>query len=97
MDQIKILLEKYNCECLTFLFYGKFDILFKRYMERDVLGKRHWVHNTAGENKENFESVHKYYKMGEIGVGKIITIDATVFEDINYDELYIIAKIFINN
>jgi len=97
LDQIKILLEKYNCECLTFLFNGNFDILFKRYMERDVLEKRHWVHNTAGENKENFESGHKYYKMGEIGLGKIITIDATEFENINYNELYNIAKIFINN
>ena len=97
LEQIKVLLEKYNCECLTFIFNGDFDILFKRYMERDLLEKRHWVHNTAGENKEDFENGHKCYKMGEMGLGKIITTDATIFEKINYDELINIAKTFVNN
>jgi len=97
MEQIKILLEKYNCECLTFIFKGDFEILFKRYMERDITEKRHWVHNTAGETKENFETGHKNAGIGETGIGKIIIKDSTYFEKINYDELYSIAREFIND
>jgi predicted kinase len=96
MDQIKILLEKYNSECLTFIFKGNFKILFNRYMERDVSEKRHWVHNTAGEDEDNFEEAHLQSGIGETGIGKIIIKDATNFADINYDELYNIAKEFIN-
>jgi hypothetical protein len=84
MDQIKILLEKYNSECLTFIFKGDFKILFNRYMERDVLEKRHWVHNTAGEDVDNFEEAHLKLGIGETGIGKIIIKDATNFENINY-------------
>jgi dephospho-CoA kinase len=96
MDQIKILLEKYNCECLTFIFKGDFKILFNRYMERDISEKRHWVHSTAGENMENFKQGHLQLGIGETGIGKIIIRDATQFENIDYDELNNIVKEFIN-
>jgi len=96
-DQIKLLLEKYNCECLTYIFKGDFKILFDRYMKRDVLEKRHWVHNTEGENFDNFEKGHLKHGIGETGIGKIIISDATKFENINYNELYNIAKDFIYN
>jgi predicted kinase len=96
MNQIKVLLEKYNCKCLTFIFKGDFKILFNRYMERDVLEKRHWVHSTAGENAENFEKGHLQSGIGETGIGKIINRDSTKFENIDYNELYDIAKEFIN-
>jgi len=95
IDQIKILLEKYNCECLTYIFKGDFKILFDRYMKRNVLEKRHWVHNTEGENLDNFEKGHLKHGIGETGIGKIIISDATKFENINYNELYNIAKDFI--
>jgi len=97
MDQLKILLEKYNCECLTFIFKGDFKILFNRYMKRDVAEKRHWVHNTEGENLDNFEEGHKKHGIGETGIGKIIIRDATIFENIDYNELNNIVKEFINN
>jgi predicted kinase len=94
MEQIKILLEKYNCKCLTFIFKGDFDILFDRYMKRDATEKRHWVHNTAGENIDNFRNGHLQSGIGKIGIGQTITIDATSFDKINYDELFAIAKDF---
>jgi len=97
MDQIKKLLDKYNCECLTFILKGDFKILFNRYMARDALEKRHWVHNTAGEDVDNFKEGHLQSGIGETGIGKIIIRDATNFENINYDELYNIAKEFIND
>ena len=95
MEQIKTLLEKYNCECLTFIFKGDFDILFYRYMKRDTAEKRHWVHNTAGENIDNFRDSHLQSGIGKTGIGQTITIDATSFDKVNYDELFAIVKDFI--
>jgi len=97
IEQIKILLEKYNCKCLTFIFKGEFEILFNRYMERDTAGKRHWVHNTAGENIDNFRDYHIQAGIGETGIDQTITIDATSFEKINYEELFTTAKNYIIN
>jgi len=97
MEQIKILLEKYNCKCLTFIFKGDFDILFDRYMKRDVTEKRHWVHDTFGENLDNFRDGHLKSGIGETGIGQTITIDATSFDKVNYDELFAIARDFIIN
>ena len=97
IEQIKTLLDKYNYKCLTFIFKGNFDVLFERYMKRDIAEKRHWVHDTAGEDKDNFREGHIQLGIGETGIGKIINIDSTSFEKVNYDELYTIAKNFINN
>jgi predicted kinase len=97
IEQIKILLEKYNCKCLTFIFKGDFNILFDRYMERDIAKKRHWVHNTAGENIDNFRDGHLQSGIGETGIGQTITIDATSFDKVNYEELFTIAKNYIIN
>ena len=97
IDKIKALLEKYNCDCLTYIFKGDFDVLFDRYMKRDILEKRHWVHNTAGENTENFREGHLRSGIGEAGIGQTITVDATSFEKVNYEDLYAAAKDFIND
>ena len=97
-EQIKGLLDKYNYRCLTFIFKGNFDVLFDRYMEREKIEKRHWVHNTTGETRENFEEGHLYFGLGEIGIDQIINIDATSFDKVNYKELLSIAeKFMINN
>ena len=93
--QLKVLLEKYNCKCLTFIFKGDFNVLFDRYMGRDISEKRHWVHNTAGENAENFKEGHLQAGIGETGIDQTITIDSTSFEKVNYDELFALAKNFI--
>ena len=95
IEQIKILLEKYNCKCLTFIFKGDFNILFDRYMKRDIAEKRHWVHNVTGEDSENFKKSHLYYEIGESGIGQTIFTDTTSFTNINYEELFTIAKDFI--
>jgi predicted kinase len=95
IEQLKVLLEKYNCECLTFIFKGDFDVLFDRYMKRDTAEKRHWVHNTAGETADNFKEGHLLAGIGEKGIGQTITVDATSFAEVNYDELFALAKNFI--
>jgi hypothetical protein len=97
IDEIRALLEKYNCECLTFIFRGNFDILYDRYMKRDVSEKRHWVHNVTGEDSENFRKSHLYYEIGESGIGQTIFTDTTSFDNIDYEELFTVAKRFIIN
>ena len=92
IEQAKTLLEKYKSKFLSFLFKGNFDVLYQRYMKRDNIEKRHWVHKSAGETKEIFEEMHKNNGMGETGLGKIIDIDATDFKNVNYEELINITK-----
>lgn len=94
-EQLKILLNKYDCECLTFIFKGDLGAIFRRYMEREKIGERHWVHITSGENVDNLIKLHHQYGLGEVTMGKTIITDATVFENIDYNELYKIAEGFI--
>jgi predicted kinase len=93
-ELLKKLLEKYDCECLTFIFKGDLEVLFKRYMEREKMGKRHWIHITFGENSDKFKKYHQKNGIGEVLIGKTIVTDTTVFDEVNYDELYETAKIF---
>ena len=95
-EKIKTLLDKYDCECLTFIFKGDLEIIFKRYMEREKIGERHWIHITSGENLDDFKKYHPQYGLGEVAIGKTIVTDATVFEKVDYNGLYEIAKNFIN-
>jgi len=95
IEQLKVLLEKYKAECLTFIFKGDFGVLFDRYIGRDESEKRHWVHSTAGENAENFKDGHLQAGIGETGIGQTITIDATSFAKVNYNDLFTVAKNFI--
>jgi predicted kinase len=93
-EQIKALLEKYNYECLTYVFKGDFDVLYDRYVDRDKVEKRHWVHDITKETRENFKEGHLYFGCGEIGIGQVVEVDATSFEKVNYEKLFYIAKDF---
>ena len=97
IDEVKALLDKYNSQCLTYLFKGDFNIIYDRYRNRDNIGERHWVHQMAGETKESFETGHKKSGMGEKGIGKIVDIDAAYFEKINFEELILSAKDYVIN
>ena len=92
-EQIKKLLEKYNAECLTFVFKGELDVISERYFNRDK--ERHWTHERAAD-KDSIKSYCIRSLLGEIEIGQTITVDATSFSDINYNELYDIAEKFIN-
>jgi len=95
-ELIKILLEKYDCECLTIIFKGDLEVLHKRYIERGKTGKRHWVHSEFGENSDNFKKYHLQNGLGEVEIGKTIVTDTTVFDEVNYDELFMAAEMFIS-
>jgi len=96
-EQIKALLEKYEYKCLTFIFKGDFDVLYDRYVERDKIEKRHWVHDITKETRDNFKEGHLYFGCGEIGIGQVVNVDATSFENVNYENLLSIAESFTGN
>jgi len=90
--QIEDLLEKYNCECLTFVFRGELDVISERYFNRD--NERHWTHGRATD-KDSIKNYCIATRLGEFGIGKVITVDTTCFENVNYDELYALAEEFV--
>jgi len=92
-EWIKALVEKYNAECLTFLFLGDLNVLWDRYTQREP--DRHWVHANAGENRESFVEGHLKAGIGEVSIGQTIRVDATAFENIDYEVLLAEAKTFL--
>jgi hypothetical protein len=93
-DEIKLLLEKYNAKCLTFLFTGDLNILFDRYRNREDAGERHWIHLDSGE-RHDFVNGHLHHKMGKLEVGQVINVDAVDFEKVDYNYLIESAKKFL--
>ena len=93
IEQVKALLEKYNGECLLYVFKGDLDILFDRYVKRDK--ERHWVHKTSGD-REGFKNamVSAFGRLEEAEIEQTVTVDATSFAEVNYDDLFEIAKRF---
>ena len=89
-EKIKILLEKYNCECLTYMFSGDLDVLGERYFNRE----RHWVHAKARD-----AGVMRRYpearKLMNVEIGHMINVDATSFEKIDYESLFFAAENFL--
>ena len=97
LDELKILFEKYNCECLLFILKGEPHVMFNRYVERDATGDRHWIHERADERWKSWfiNDMPERYKLEETEIGEKIIVDTTSFEKINYDDLYAAAKRFI--
>ena len=96
IEKIKILLEKYNCECLLFVLKGDIDVMFDRYIERDKAGKRHWIHQPAHKNWFK-KSMPATLGLEEVKIGQKIIIDTTSFEKVNYDDLFAAARKFIGD
>jgi len=97
IEEIKILLEKYNCECLLFILKGDLDVMVDRYIERDKTGERHWIHKPAKEkHREWFKNLMlTAFGLEEIEIGQKIIVDTTSFDKVNYENLYNAAKEFI--
>jgi predicted kinase len=92
-EKIKILLEKYDCENLTYMFGGDLDVLSERYFKRDA--ERHWVHGRAAE-KDSIKNYALRTKILEVTFGgEIIFVDTTVFENVDYAKLFITADNFL--
>ena len=90
VEKIKLMLEKYNCDCLTYMFNGDLDVLGDRYFNRE----RHWVHSKARD-----AGVMRRYpearKLMNVEIGQMIYIDTTSYESVDYESLFIAAENYI--
>lgn len=91
IEQLKELLKKYRCECLTFAFESDLDVLYDRYAKRD--GERHWVHKQAGTSREAFKEGQ--LPLGHVRLGRTICVDTTSFEEVDYEPLMAAARNFV--
>jgi len=91
--QLTQLIERHKVDCLTFLFTGNLEVLWERYADRET--KRHWALKVAGQNKERFINGGIKAGFGDFSLGKTIKIDATDFNEIDYNKLYDSAKQFL--
>ena len=99
VEEIKDLLEEYKGECRLFVFKGDLDVLFDRYIDRDEdeTEERHWVHRKVLESdRDGFKDVMEgWHGIEEAGIKRTVVVDATVLEDIDYENLFDIAKGFL--
>jgi 2-phosphoglycerate kinase len=95
IEDIKMLVEKYNGKILLFVLKGDLDVMFDRYINRDT--ERHWVHKPGGD-RESFKNVMaSYFGLEKSEVKQKITVDTTVFADVNYEDLFDTARRFLEN
>ena len=92
VEKLADLFKKYDCECLTYMFSGDLDVLGERYFRRE----RHWVHSKARD-----AGVMRRYPearaLMNVEIGNMIYVDATSFEKIDYEALFIAGETFIVN
>jgi adenylate kinase family enzyme len=93
MQIFQKMLGNYQTETQTFIFKGDFDILFQRYNERAA--SRHWVHKSAGDTVEVFKKVQTSVGIGEVGIGKIVDVETSSFEAVDFECLVNIARDFL--
>ncbi len=93
-EEIKSLLNKYNYECLTFVFIGNLDVLSDRYFSREKSEKRSWVF-IRPKDKKSLEQYCLETKLGQVEIGETIIVDTTSFKEIDFDKLFITANNFI--
>ena len=99
LNEINILLEKYNGSCLIYKFTADLDILFDREIKRSP--QRHWVHKRPQSNSNEERKLFKQIMLDKVAIeeadkiGQTVIVDTTSFNNINYEELFDTAKNFI--
>ena len=92
---IKALLEKYNCQSLTFKFIGDTKILYKRFVERDILPERGQA-NTMGYEPSYDEFNLWCHNLDNFDVGgETVAIDTTDFEAVDFERNVKLAQEFL--
>lgn len=95
------LLEKYKYKCITILFYGDLQIIYKRFLEREKSSSRHKGHIVNTEypiKSDNFvlpapidydTFKNNLYERGIISfsAGDVIKADTTDFSKVSYSEI----------
>lgn len=94
---IKRLIDSYRYDSLTFKFTGNTQVLFKRFVEREETVERGQV-NKIG-SKVSYSDFNKWCRNLEsfdVG-GKIIKVDTSDFDSVNFDNYYELAMQFMDD
>ena len=95
-EVIKQLIDKYNCQPLTYKFMGDTRVLYKRFIERDKLPERGQANMMFTEPAYNdFDRWCRNLDNFNVG-GMIIKIDTTDFDKIDFDSHIETARKFID-
>lgn len=94
---IKKLIDKYACQSLTYKFKGDTKILYKRFIERDKLPERGQVNMMTDDF--TYDDFSKWcHNLDSFNVGgKIVKIDTTDFNKVDFKNLIEIANSFIHS
>jgi hypothetical protein len=92
-DELGALSKVHGYECLTYVFTGDLRVLYDRYLAREGMAERHWIHKSVkGEDHEAFARGHLPF--GEIELGQMVRVDATDFARVDTEGLIQEAEAF---
>lgn len=84
--KISNLQNKYNISILQLVLHADSDVLFDRFKSRAISGERHMGH---GDNENSDEFKVNLSKHMALNIkGRILYVDTTSFQDINYETLF---------
>ena len=91
---IKSLIDKYDYQPLTYIFTGDTQVLHKRFLEREKLNERGANKLFSELTHDCFNEICLHQEKFNIG-GKLINIDTTDFEKVNFTDHIETARLFI--
>lgn len=95
LDEIAKMAQLYQYDCLIYVFSGNIQKVFERYMSREKTD-RHWIHiSPITETIDTFSTNAKMFTSVKINKATVVNVDATNFNEINYDDLVQKAKAFL--
>lgn len=94
---IRRLIDQYGYDSLTFKFTGNTQVLHKRFVEREETAARGHVNKIGSEVLyEDFNQWCHNLDSFDIG-GKVVEVDTSDFDLVNFDSYYELAWQFISN
>ena len=94
---IKSLIEKYDYQSLTYIFWGDTRVMCDRFNSREKLPERGQANQVFGElTYEVFEKWLPPLANFSVG-GKIVKIDTTDFEKVDFDKHIETARLFLSS
>ena len=94
---IKTLIDKYSYKSLTYKFFGNTQVLHQRFIEREKTPERGQV-NTVGFVPSYSEFDIWCHNLDDFNIGgKIVRIDTTDFNKVNFNIFLEMASTFINS
>ena len=93
---LKALIDKYDYQALTYKFVGDTKILCERFNDREKLPERGFVNQVGGIPYDTFDIFCHNLDAFDVG-GKVIMIDTTDFDKVDFDSHIEAARIFIND